>query len=156
MDLPFRTHTTTGTRLPARTGAAAPPRVKREWDAGVPSLSEAREAVGGLLARVRPVPARRVVQDAQLVVSELVTNAFKHAAGPFALLLELSPDGSTLRIGVTDGSPDPPRPQPPDPGRIGGHGLRLVTLLCAALEVTPLHGGKQVTATLPLTTPPKR
>ncbi|MGW4198328.1 ATP-binding protein [Streptomyces sp. NPDC005004] len=134
---------------------ATPLRVRREWDAGVPSLSEAREAVGALLARVRPVPARRVVQDAQLVVSELVTNAFKHAVGPFALLLELSPDGGALRIGVKDGSPDPPRPQPPDPGRIGGHGLRLVTLLCAAWEVTPQRGGKQVTATLPLTVPAK-
>lgn len=154
MDLPFRTQTT-GTRLPARIGTTAPLRARREWDAGVPSLSEAREAVGALLARVGPVPARRVVQDAQLVVSELVTNAFKHAAGPFALLLELSPDGGALRIGVTDGSPDPPRPQPPDPGRIGGHGLRLVTLLCATWEVTPHHGGKQVTATLPLTVPPK-
>ncbi|MFF0383103.1 ATP-binding protein [Streptomyces sp. NPDC004286] len=126
------------------------PRYCRGWDADTASLPEARNAVADLLARVRPTPSARTVQDAQLVASELVTNALKHAPGPFTLRLEVVPDPAALRISVTDASPEPPRHRPPDPERVGGHGLRLVSLLCGALEVVPLGRGKRVTATVAL------
>ncbi|MET8586536.1 ATP-binding protein [Streptomyces collinus] len=144
MDIPVSTRATTRTRPESL-------RHSRTWDAGVPCIAEARDAVDALLSRARLAPERRAVQDAQLVVSELVTNAVKHAPGPCALGLELSADGDELRITVTDTSAEPPRARPPDPGRIGGHGLNLVNLLSEGLEVTPLPHGKRVAATVPLT-----
>ncbi|MFJ9973792.1 ATP-binding protein [Streptomyces sp. NPDC090621] len=143
MDLPLMADTMTRT-------APDVPRYCRSWDADTASLPEARNAVADLLARVRPAPSARTVQDAQLVASELVTNALKHAPGPFTLRLEVVPDPAALRISVTDASPEPPRHRPPDPERVGGHGLRLVGLLCGALEVVPLGRGKRVTATVAL------
>ncbi|MBV2356256.1 ATP-binding protein [Streptomyces sp. J2-1] len=143
MDMLYRTTTTTRTR-------PAPLGYSRTWDAGVTCIGEARDAVAALLAHARPEPSAREVQDAQLVVSELVTNAVKHAPGPCGLSLELTVGPRTLRIAVTDSSPEPPRERPPNARRIGGHGLRLVRMLSAGVEVTPLPGGKRVTATVPL------
>ncbi|MEU1008699.1 ATP-binding protein [Streptomyces sp. NPDC005890] len=143
MDIPLRTHATTQDRPPSL-------RYSRTWATGVSAISEARDAVAALLARARPLPGRRPVQDAQLVVSELVTNAAKHAPGPCALRLELLPGATALRITVTDTSPEPPQRRPPDPRRIGGHGLHLVAMLTRGLEVTWLSRGKRVSATVPL------
>ncbi|MGW1590349.1 ATP-binding protein [Streptomyces sp. NPDC002386] len=143
MDIDLSTHTATRAR-------PGPLRDSRTWDLGAPCIAEARDAVGALLARARPAPGRRAVQDAQLVVSELVTNAVKHAPGPCALRLELTPGATALSITVVDTSPDLPRQPPPDPGRVGGHGLLLVNMLSGGLEVTPLPRGKRVTATVAL------
>ncbi|MDX2592618.1 MULTISPECIES: ATP-binding protein [Streptomyces] len=144
MDIPVSTRATTRTRPESL-------RHSRTWDAGVPCIAEARDAVDALLSRAQLAPERRAVQDAQLVVSELVTNAVKHAPGPCALGLELSADGDELRITVTDTSVEPLRARPADPGRVGGHGLNLVNLLSDGLQVTPLPQGKRVAATVPLT-----
>ncbi|MEU8033240.1 ATP-binding protein [Streptomyces sp. NPDC049099] len=144
MDISLRTLATTQAR-------PAPLRYSRTWDTGVTSIGDARDAVASLLSRARPALARRSVQDAQLVVSELVTNAAKHAPGPCALCLELLPDAAALRITVTDTSAEPPRRRPPDPGRVGGHGLHLVAMISRDLEVTRLPRGKRVTVTVPLT-----
>ncbi|MEU2714389.1 ATP-binding protein [Streptomyces sp. NPDC007205] len=126
-------------------------RYSRTWGTGAVGIGDARDAVAALLSRVRPAPARRSVQDAQLVVSELVTNAAQHAPGPCALRLELLPGATALRIAVADTSAELPRRRPPDPCRVGGHGLHLVAMLSRGLEVTWLRHGKQVTATVPLT-----
>ncbi|MGW7822190.1 ATP-binding protein [Streptomyces puniciscabiei] len=144
MDIPFGTHTRTQVR-------PAPLRYSRTWDDAVAGIGDARDAVAALLARVRPAPTRRSVQDARLVVSELVTNVAKHAPGPCTLSLELLPGAGALRITVSDTSTDPPLRRPPDPRRVGGHGLHLVAMLSRALEVTWLPHGKRVTATVPLT-----
>lgn len=143
MDLPLTADTMTRTTPEL-------PRYSRRWDTDTASLPEARNAVADLLARVRPAPSARAVQDAQLVASELVTNALKHAPGPFTLHMEVVPNPSALRISVTDSSPRPPRHRPADPERVGGHGLRLVRMLCGALEVIPLGQGKRVTASVAL------
>jgi anti-sigma regulatory factor (Ser/Thr protein kinase) len=144
MDIPFGTHTRTQAR-------PAPLRYSRTWDDAVAGIGDARDVVAALLARVRPAPSRRSVQDARLVVSELVTNVAKHAPGPCTLSLELLPGAGALRITVSDTSSDPPLRRPPDPRRVGGHGLHLVAMLSRALEVTWLPHGKRVTATVPLT-----
>ncbi|WP_432028951.1 ATP-binding protein [Streptomyces sp. 1222.5] len=144
MDIRLRTYATTQDR-------PAPLRYSHTWDSGVSGIGDARDAVADLLGRARPAPDRRSVQDAQLVVSELVTNAAKHAPGPCALLLELLPGSTALRVCVTDTSSEPLRQRPPDPRRVGGHGLHLVSMLAASLEVTRLVRGKRVTATVPLT-----
>ncbi|MFE3639289.1 ATP-binding protein [Streptomyces cellostaticus] len=143
MDIRLSTHTATQTR-------PGPLRHSRTWDRGAPRIAEARDAVGVLLAQALPAPGGRAVQDAKLVASELVTNAVKHAPGPCALRLELSPDATALSITVVDTSPELPRQPPPDPARVGGHGLLLVNMLSGGLEVAPLPHGKRVTATVAL------
>ncbi|MCS0604832.1 ATP-binding protein [Streptomyces sp. LP11] len=147
MDIPLTKQATAPHRPPAL-------RYSRTWDTGVTGIGDARDAVAALLSRARPAPDRRSVQDAQLTVSELVTNAAKHAPGPCGLRLEVTPDGSAVRISVTDTSAEPPLRRPPDPRRVGGHGLHLVTMLATELEVIPLPQGKRVTATVPLTGAP--
>ncbi|MER6571332.1 ATP-binding protein [Streptomyces sp. NPDC001093] len=145
MDIPPGTHTRTRAR-PALL------RCSRTWDDAVAAIGDARDAVAALLAEVRPAPPRRAVQDARLVTSELVTNVAKHAPGPCTLSLEVLPGAGALHITVSDTSPDPPLRRPPDPRRVGGHGLHLVAMLSRALEVTWLPHGKRVSATVPLTT----
>ncbi|MFH8217887.1 ATP-binding protein [Streptomyces sp. NPDC018057] len=127
------------------------------WDSGAISAAEARAAVGRFLDRVRvtgrtPVPDR-VAQDAQLVVSELITNAVRHAPGPCGLCLEAEPDTGLVRISVWDTSPQPPRPRPPDGRRVGGHGLEIVGALSRSLTVTDRGTGKEITAQLLLPAP---
>ncbi|MEU8589192.1 ATP-binding protein [Streptomyces sp. NPDC048664] len=123
-------------------------RYSADWGTGAVRASDARGAVTAVLAQAGHTPDRRPTQNAQLVVSELVTNALVHAPGPSGLRLELTPE--SLLITVWDSSPRPPRSRAPDPGRIGGHGLHLVTALSEDLRTTATPSGKRVTATVRL------
>ncbi|MFJ5262089.1 ATP-binding protein [Streptomyces sp. NPDC088387] len=140
-------------QTPARPLRSAPGRYSAVWDSTDGRIADARHAVRTLLAQAGHHPDHRPSQDAQLVVSELVTNAVRHAPGPGSLLLEVTPDGSRLRIAVRDSSPEPPRLQPADPQRVGGHGFRLVGRLCEQLHIIVLGAGKQVVAHLRLGEP---
>ncbi|MEV6118418.1 ATP-binding protein [Streptomyces sp. NPDC052109] len=127
---------------------AAPPRYGTVWGHEGTSIADARRAVRSLLSYAGHDPSHQPGQDAQIVVSELVTDALRHAPGPGALLLELSLDHTLLRITVRDSSPRPPRLLTPDPHRIGGHGLHLITRLCDTFHTIAHDHGKQVTAHL--------
>ncbi|MFJ4199644.1 ATP-binding protein [Streptomyces sviceus] len=122
------------------------------WGPSRPHAAEARQDVRAVLAHAshadRPaVPASRVT-DAELVVSELITNVLRHAPGPCALTLRLT--GTELSISLYDTSPDAPVVQPPDRGRVGGHGLYLVHSVSDRVVVTPRGRGKEITAHLRL------
>ncbi|MFG2455813.1 ATP-binding protein [Streptomyces sp. NPDC048523] len=122
------------------------------WGPSTPRAVDARRDVRAVLAHApcgdsAAVPASRVM-DAELVVSELVTNALRHAPGPCALTLRLS--GTELSISLYDTSPDAPVVQPPDRCRVGGHGLRLVHSVSDRVVVTPRDNGKEITAHLRL------
>ncbi|MEW1901557.1 MULTISPECIES: ATP-binding protein [unclassified Streptomyces] len=95
----------------------------------------------------RPV-ARERVDLARLVVSELVTNAVRHAPGPCRLLLELFEDA--LEISVFDRLETSPVPRGHDPGRIGQHGVEIVVAVCESVSVEPHPSGKRVRARLAL------
>jgi anti-sigma regulatory factor (Ser/Thr protein kinase) len=143
MVIPLRKH------APDPHTPVAPPRFGAVWGSEGTSIADARNAVRGLLARAGHHRDPRISQDAEIVVSELVTNALRHAPGPGGLLLEvLSPD--RLRITVRDSSPEAPTPRVPDPRRVGGHGLHLITRLCEQFRTITLEGGKQVMAELGL------
>lgn len=69
-----------------------------------------------------------LVDVAELLAAELVSNAVRHTKGPAALRVRWSPPG-TLRIGAWDADPEPP--EPPEPferaaEREDGRGLALV------------------------------
>lgn len=113
---------------------------------GVPAA--ARGFAGDFLEQLRaewlaPVdPA--VSGDVLLAVSELVTNALRHARGPYAL--ELRGDPRQVVVCVHDGSTDLPALRPHDPLRVGGHGLEIVTRVCTELTVERVAPGKQILA----------
>ncbi|MET7361059.1 ATP-binding protein [Streptomyces sp. NPDC005562] len=68
----------------------------------------------------------QVVDMAELLATELVSNAVRHTKGPAALRVRYA-DG-VLRIGAWDADPTPPAPPPrmADPGAERGRGLDLV------------------------------
>ncbi|MFJ5267689.1 ATP-binding protein [Streptomyces sp. NPDC088358] len=51
----------------------------------------------------------RLVDVAELLATELVSNAVRHATGPAALRVRWAPPG-TLRLGAWDADPEPPEP----------------------------------------------
>ncbi|MFI8368398.1 ATP-binding protein [Streptomyces sp. NPDC085466] len=101
--------------------------------------------------RGEPVADERV-ELAQLVVSELVTNAVRHAAGPYRLVLELCRDN--VEISVFDREAAAPVPRGHDPRRIGQHGVEIVLAVCESLTVEPAPDGKRVRARLSLSQDP--
>lgn len=68
---------------------------------------------------------RLVTQDAELLVSELVTNGMRHAAPPIVLRVECE-SADSLRVLVRDGSPLLPHVNHAEPEDEGGRGLFLV------------------------------
>lgn len=90
------------------------------------------------------------IDDLKVLVSELVTNAIKHANGPQLVMGIAARDGE-LRVQVTDGSPIGRRtPRPPRNQLMAenGRGLLMVTKLAKAWGVEPEDGGKTVWITL--------
>jgi CheY-like chemotaxis protein len=83
-----------------------------------------------------------VVDDAELVTSELVTHPFVHAAPECHFGVGLSE--TVLRLQVIDGGADSPAPKTAGDDDEHGRGLLLVSLLCAAWGTEPLPGGGKV------------
>lgn len=88
----------------------------------------------------------RLTDDGMLVVSELVTNAIRHAGT--ACTLELAADDSAVRIAVADEGSGSPDPQPFSDTQSHGRGLRIIGALSAAWGVDALPVGKIVWADL--------
>jgi len=89
-----------------------------------------------------------VEDTAVLLVSELVTNAVRHARDTHAIALDLEMGATWLRIEVQDA--DPRWPQPRTPGRFdeSGFGLVLVDALAGKWGVRETATGKAVWAEL--------
>jgi anti-sigma regulatory factor (Ser/Thr protein kinase) len=87
------------------------------------------------------------VDDATLVVSELVTNATRH--GRSTCRLQLSVDRGRVTVAVHDNSPVPPRLSTADAMAEGGRGITLVRELSRRFSVSGAPGGgKTVQAVL--------
>ncbi|MEU6820826.1 ATP-binding protein [Streptomyces atriruber] len=84
----------------------------------------------------------------QLVVSELVTNARKYAPGPSLLTLDVQ--SGAVEVSVWDSSTALPAILPPDPSRIGQHGLEIVMALSQSFAVHREPVGKRITAVIAL------
>ncbi|ANB08355.1 hypothetical protein SAM40697_4397 [Streptomyces ambofaciens] len=83
---------------------------------------------------------------AALLVSELVTNALRHATGPIGVRLEHRPAGSVgvLLVEVSDPLPDLPRKRVAHPGDEDGRGLQLVASSARRWGTRPGEVGKTV------------
>jgi len=121
------------------------------YEGSTESIADARVLARTFLDQVRDSGVRvseRAWSDAQLVVSELVTNACKYAPGPCALSLEV--DGPALEITLWDSEPALPMARAAEPGRIGQHGLEIVFALCDGFEVRREPVGKRISVRLSL------
>ena len=99
------------------------------------------------------LPGQDVIDRAELLADELVTNAVVHARTPLRLQLKLH--GDVLHIAVYDASPRLLRLVPDDPDDEDGRGLRLVEQLATSWGVSRRpDGGKVVWCTLQLWGPP--
>ncbi|MGW7140267.1 ATP-binding protein [Streptomyces xanthophaeus] len=107
------------------------------------SCAEARDTARNILASLRPPPAG--LDDVLTVVTELISNASRHAGG--ATGFQITARSDALTIEVSDRSPSPPRIQPWAPDIPGGFGWRLVNQL-AITDVQVHQDGKTITATL--------
>lgn len=147
---------------PSRGGRRATARLPYEgvWRFTAPavdaSVPQARHAVRDLLARQGVPVTEDLAQGLLLIVSELVTNAVKHAAlvSP-TLAVELAVGAEWVRIAVEDGHPYRPTALETDHARTGGRGLLLVREVAREaggvcdMEHTS-SGGKVIWAVLPL------
>jgi two-component sensor histidine kinase len=98
----------------------------RAFPAWPESIPLAREYVSGLLGAVHP----NVCRTAALLVSELATNAVRHAAGgDFLVEVREAPDQRRLWVGVTDTEAALPVLRMPDVTAEGGRGIQLVSSL---------------------------
>jgi two-component sensor histidine kinase len=118
-------------------------------------VPQARHAVRDLLAS-RKVPAGdELLEGLLLIVSELVTNAVRHAAvlSP-EISVEVAVGADWVRVAVRDDHPYRPKALEADLGQIGGRGLLLVKAITAEaggvcdVEQTE-SGGKVIWAALP-------
>ncbi|MGH9114202.1 MAG: ATP-binding protein [Acidimicrobiales bacterium] len=87
------------------------------------AVTEARRFVTAVLADTPPDTR----DAAEMMVSELATNAVVHTDSEFSVAVERSAD--QLRVEVTDAGAGWPVMRPVDPGSISGRGLHTVELL---------------------------
>ena len=85
------------------------------------------------------------LDDAALVLSELVGNAVRHARGD-TLQVRLRRSRDVLRIAVHDGSPISPLPREATAEDENGRGLRIIETLSYSWGWEPLGAGKVVWA----------
>ena len=97
------------------------------------AASIAREFIRAHRSELSP----ETLSDAELMVSELVTNAVLHGAPKITLRVRRHPP--SIAVDVTDaGELQPTLPnQPPDPDAPGGRGLLIVEALSTSWGVTP-------------------
>jgi anti-sigma regulatory factor (Ser/Thr protein kinase) len=90
--------------------------------------------------------AGTLLEDAELLVTELATNAVIHAHSPFSIVVRA--DHSRVRISVSDTSAVRPAQRDEGPMATSGHGLRLVAALSVDWGVEVTADGKTVWAEL--------
>ncbi len=106
----------------------------------------ASQQISAALPHLPTMPA--ILDDAVLVVGELVTNALRVGCSCADLDIEIGVDA--LRVGVIDDGPGVPVVQIAEPDDVRGRGLFLIAALASDWGVRITENGKEVWATLPL------
>ncbi len=112
-------------------------------------FSEVREEIGTYLRR--HASDDRSVADAEVIVSELMANAMRHATGPaWVSLVWRAPEPELTVYDLGPGFTLDPR-LPDDPLAVGGRGLYIVNHLARSLTGAVREtGGARISATLPV------
>jgi hypothetical protein len=92
-------------------------------------------------------------EDAELLVSELVSNAVEHVGGEASFQLEVAFAGRWLRVSLADGSSLSPVVRELSTSRIRGRGMQMIVALADRWGVDDHHGGKMVWFELGLEAP---
>ncbi|MHA6757347.1 ATP-binding protein [Streptacidiphilus sp. PAMC 29251] len=112
------------------------------------SVGAARDSARAFFAGANATLPEPVLGDALLVVSELVTNAVRHAPGP--CMLTLTQDQKQVTIAVSDSFASLPVPRSADlTSGTGGFGWNLLRDLARHVRITARRDGKTITAVLP-------
>ncbi|MET7765441.1 ATP-binding protein [Streptomyces sp. NPDC005355] len=120
--------------------------VSSDLATGPDAAGRARHVARGFLGKAPIGEAAEMSDAVELVVSELVTNAVRHAHGRMCRM-ELTDLGDGVEIAVSDGDPTPPRWRSPDlSGGGGGFGWPLVHRLASSVRVSTRLTGKTVHA----------
>ncbi|MEV6794526.1 ATP-binding protein [Streptomyces sp. NPDC051320] len=149
-----------GSSSPPEPASFRPPSYEGVWRFTAPSVDvsvpQARHAVRDLLRRQQVPVVDETVQCLLLIVSELVTNAVRHAAllSP-EVAVEVAVGAAWIRVSVEDNHPYRPKALEADQGQTGGRGLMLVREMSAEAGGTcgveqTASGGKVIWAALPL------
>jgi anti-sigma regulatory factor (Ser/Thr protein kinase) len=88
------------------------------------------------------VAAQQVLDDIELMVSELVTNAVLHAASQPRVDIVLGREA--FRVEIYDDDPTLPELRDSSPDALGGRGIILVDRLASRWGAEPHGGGKVV------------
>lgn len=103
-----------------------------------------------------PDDATAVVDDAVLIVSELLTNAIRASCSAVSIGIAVEPD--SIRVAVSDDASGTPTPRHAGPGEPAGRGLSIVAAVARQWGVRPCavdgREGKEVWARLLLTRGP--
>ncbi|MBC3839274.1 ATP-binding protein [Streptacidiphilus sp. 4-A2] len=124
-------------------------RAVHSFDGSGGTITAAREHAQEFFARCVPPLTPAAMADALLLVSEVVTNAVRHAPGPCTVVFV--DHRQRLTVTVSDTSAEAPVGRTPDlRSGTGGFGWHLLHRLAqqVAVEVHQ-EGGKSVTVTLP-------
>lgn len=123
-------------------------------------------STGLALTETAPRHARRILNEAlaewglghladaaDLITSELVTNALIHGMEPatLALYTDREADGGLLFVEVEDAGENRPQPRDADEDAVGGRGLQIVDAIAEDWGTEPVGLGKRVWASLPIT-----
>ncbi|MBW5424241.1 ATP-binding protein [Streptomyces sp. BG9H] len=112
-------------------------------------VAQARDFARAFMDGLSPAMDVQAAASVELTVSELVTNAVRHARGD-ACSLRLVAHHDAITVAVTDTDPRPPRERTPDlAGGTGGFGWPMVRTLALEVEVSTGPQGKTVRAELP-------
>lgn len=144
-----RLHTSVSPTSPAELAAGrtldGAPEVSREFQPERHAPYAARRFVEEVLKRFGY--SRSAIEDAQLVISELVSNAVIHARSP--LSVSISPERAMLRLAVADQSGAlPPLRASSSVAADGGRGLSVVASLAQDWGAVATEHGKVVWAEL--------
>jgi CheY-like chemotaxis protein len=116
--------------------------VLRTISARLPAAPQAASEARRLLRDIVAEDDCGIIDNAELLVSELVTNSVVHASSSPTVDIQVT--ATSVRVEVRDDDPTLPEIHQPDPERTGGRGLFLVDQIASRWGVEPSGDGKVV------------